>query len=87
MKRSSDALTIKTPKRAQTPEESAWVTGDQKHARQWAPVKTLKQERVAIWLFIFAVIIISLLGGYLLWAKLSSRSLSESKLRTFKIPS
>jgi len=64
----------KLPRQAQTSEESTWLAGDSECSPQGAPVNNLKRAQVAMWLFIVAVIIISLLTGYLLWAKLSSRS-------------
>jgi type VI protein secretion system component VasF len=56
-----------------TCEESA---GEQEHAPQWEPSSAgkLKREQIALWLFIVAVAIISLVAAYLLWAKLSLRS-------------
>lgn len=52
------------------------LTGEHEPAPQWAPngAGKLKREQVALWLFIVAVAIISLLAAYLLWAKLSFRS-------------
>ena len=49
---------------------------DQEHAPQWPPSRTgnPKWEEVVIWLFVVAVIILSVLAGYLLRAKLSFHS-------------
>jgi len=62
--------------RAQAEGSCAELTEDQERAPQWAPSRTgnPKWEEVVIWLFVVAVIILSVLAGYLLRAKLSFHS-------------
>ena len=47
--------------------------GEQEHATRWEPggAGKLMREQIAMWVFIIAVMILSVLAGYLLWAKLS----------------
>ena len=65
-----------SPQRRQSEGICEELAEDQEHAQQWAPSRTgnPKWEEVVIWLFVVAVIILSVLAGYLLRAKLSFHS-------------
>jgi len=62
-------------KRRQTEGICEELTKDHEHALEWPPngTRKLEWEEVAVWLLIVAIIIISVLTGYLLLAKLSLR--------------
>ena len=68
-------LELSRPRR-QAQDACRELTEGQEDALRLAPTKAgnLKREEVALWLFIVAIAIISLLAGYFLWAKLSLHS-------------